>query len=198
MECPVCGNKKISPFATLCSVCDTDIVAFPLLEDLEEQSVVMLKDKVSLEGELTALEQIRRRDKVRYRRSLSRMYWFLFLLPLMFFVCGKKDLIKVDTTKVEALQQENQSLQDRIEELENRELIIPEGKEGEDKEKKEREKREEEGEVLHIIQQGDNFSVLAKKYLQDESKWSILSALNPTVTDYGKMMPGDTILIKIR
>lgn len=179
MECPVCGNKKISPFATHCSECNADIVAFPLLEDLEEQSVVILKDKVSLEGELTALEQLRRRDKTRYRKSLSRMYWFLFLLPLMLFVCGKKELMKEDTSKVEALQNENQSLQERILELENRELIIPE-------------------EVLHVVQKGDNLYVLAEKYLKDKTKWRRLSALNPEIRDYRKMMPGDTVLIKLK
>jgi hypothetical protein len=179
MECPVCGNTKISPFATQCSVCDTDIVAFPLLEDLEEQSIAILKDKVSLEGELTGLEQLRRRDKTRYRKNLSRMYWFLFLLPLIFFICGKRDLMKEDTAKIEVLQDKNQSLQEKIKELESRELIIPE-------------------EVIHVIQTGDNLSVLAKKYLQDGSKWRTLSALNPDIRDYKKMMPGDTILIKLR
>ncbi|MGK0388091.1 MAG: hypothetical protein ACI94Y_000819 [Maribacter sp.] len=186
MECPVCRNKKISPFATHCSVCDTDIIAFPLLEDLEEQSIAVLKDKISLEGELTALEQLRRRDKTRYRKSLSRMYWFLFLLPLFFFVCGKRNLMKEDTTRVEALQSDNQSLENknqsllkRIEELESRELVIQE-------------------EVIHVIQKGDNLSVLAKKYLQDGSKWRTLNTLNPDIRDYKKMIPGDTILIKLK
>lgn len=179
MECPVCKNKKISPFATHCSECNADIVAFPLLEDLEEQSITILKDKVSLEGELTALEQLRRKDKTRYRKSLSRMYWFLFLLPLMLFVCGRRDLMQEDTTRIEALQKENQILQDKIVVLENRALIIPE-------------------EVIHVVQKGDNLHSIAKRYLDDESKWKRIIALNPEIQDYKKLMPGDTILIKLR
>lgn len=205
MECPVCGNKKISPFATHCSKCDADIVAFPLLEDLEEQSIAILKDKVSLEGELVALEQLRRQDKARYRKKLNRAYWFLFLLPLMLFICGKRDVVKVDTQITQELENQNKPLQEissdnnsgkqpnntsdnitpppsntpNMPDTTSQTAIIPE-------------------KVFHIVKQGDNLYTLAKKYLHDETQWEKLSELNPHITNYKKMMPGDTVLIKLR
>lgn len=187
MECPVCENKDITAFATQCSVCGTDVVAFHLLDDLEEQTVSTLKENVSLEGELAAMERVRRAEKHHSRKCLNRMYWFLFLLPIMFFWCGKKNVIGTTDNKnkkqMEELEAKNASLEDEIKELKSQlSKPVPTVKK----------------EVTHIIKKGDSLSELAKLYLNDVSEWEKIYQLNPSIRDEKLLIPGDTIVIKLR
>lgn len=180
MECPVCGNNKISPFATHCLECGTDIVAFHLLDDLEEQCVTTLKDNVALEGELTALEQLRRDEKRRARKKLNRMWWFILLLPLLFLWFGRKEIPVTDDTALKALEEKNIELQAKVAKLEEK-LKKPIPKQ-----------------VTHVVKKGENLSKLAKLYLGNGSKWDVLHRLNPEIKNARLLIPGDTIIIKLK
>lgn len=196
MECPVCGNRKISPFATHCLECGADVLAFPLLDDLEEQCVVNLKEKVSLEGELTALSQLRKNDKKRYQQRMNRMYWFLFLLPLMFFWCGKKVPLDNELKKLEvkntSLERNNASLETKNNSLESNIVILQNQIDSLSRPK---------GfpkEVSHIVRKKETLYLLAKLYLGNGENWKRLVELNPRIDDPDYLQVGDTIVIKLR
>ncbi len=185
MECPVCENKSISPFATHCSECGTDVVAYPLLEDLEEQCVDTLKDKVALEGDMTELLQLRQRDKKQYDKKMGRMYWILLLFPLLFFWCGKKNIPvpakEVDNPvlikEVESLKKENLELKRELELARN--TVAP------------------SKEVLHKVVKGESLSFLAEKYLGDKGRWKEIHEYNSWIKDPELLSKGTEIKIKL-
>ncbi len=189
MECPVCGNKKISPFATHCMECGTDVVAFPLLEDLEQQCVDTLKDKVALEGDMTELLQLREKDKKHYDKRMSRMYWLLLLFPLLFFWCGKKSIPVppkiVDNpelvSSLEKMEKKNGELEIELEKTKAELLAIQSTKE-----------------IYHTVLKGETLSALAGKYLNDSERWKEIHSYNPQIKDPWLLTPGEKVLIKLK
>ncbi len=188
MECPVCGNTKISPFATHCLDCGTDVVAYPLLEDLEQQCVDTLKDKIALEGDMNELLKLRKKDKDEYGRKISRMYWFLLLIPLLFFWYGKKNIVLpaeiVDNPElvksVEYLEVENTRLEKELAAANAEILSLKNNKE-----------------ITHIVEKGESLSVLAGKYLKDPNRWKEIHEYNPDIKNPWLLTPGEKVLIKI-
>ncbi len=193
MECPVCGNKDITPFATQCSSCGTDVVAFPMLDDLEEQCVITLKENVALEGELTALQQLRKEDKKRHQKRMNRMLWFLLLFPLMFFWCGRK---AIPNTKVIELEKANATLTEQVDRLEKEKLEIMNNLSQEQEVKKDEDEIPDS--VVHVVKRGDSLSKLAYQYFGDYSKWKQIHELNPQITNSRLLRPGDTLVIQLK
>lgn len=194
MDCPVCHKKEISPFATHCPSCDADLVAFPILAQLEEQTMDTLKDKLSLEGKIITLQQTRLNEKKKYQRKMRGIYGLLCLLPILFFCLGKSSSRLVPTTST-FTHSEKQNLENQILKLEkeNKSLLLELD-----------ESREKLGlpyksdKVFHVVSKGETLSLLAKKYLGDFEKWQQIHDLNPQIKDYSLLYPGDSIEIILR
>jgi hypothetical protein len=172
MDCPVCGNN-VSPFSTTCLECGTDMVAFPLLDDLETQFVDTLKDKVALEGDLSEMIVEHRGDKKRVNKKLNRMY-MLLLFPLMFFWCGKKNVIVAD-------QERERIWQDSLAKVcaLNEDLIAQLNAEPEEPEY-----------FVHVVVQWKSLARLAKKYLNNDARWREIHAINPHVKNPRHLIQG--------
>lgn len=188
MECPVCDNKNISPFATHCLECGTDVVAYPLLEDLEQQCVDALKDKVALEGDISEMKQLRDRDKKDFGKRMNRMYWVLFLFPLMFFWCGKKNIPPAPRGPDPVLLDSIATLHHQNENLLN-DLNAAKRKIAELEDKKE---------IEHVVKNGDTLIELAQKYLGDGNRWPEILESNPSIKNTKRLTPGNTIIISLK
>ncbi len=178
MDCPVCHNKNISPFATHCLECNADVVAFPLLDDLEHQCIDTLKDKVALEGDITALAQIRESDKKQYSKRMGRMYWCLLLFPLLFFWCAKKPIPRAvveNTDKINLLEKENQQLKADLQAAKDEITILSNRKDTPSQIDPDKDA------IIHIVKKGESLSILAEKYLNDKNRWQELHKINPHI-----------------
>ncbi len=181
MDCPVCNHKDVPPFATVCPTCKSDVVAYALLDDIEESFVDTVKDKIAIEGDFKEMEKRTRLQLKNEGKKRGRLWFALLLFPLLFAWCAKKPLYKTEIQK-----EDNPVVRDSLE-LVKRELAMAKNK---------IKALESNADIYHLVKKGDRLEDIAEFYLKDREAWTAIHKINPHVKNPHVLSPGDTILIK--
>ncbi len=182
MQCPVCKHNEISPFATACPNCDADLVQFKLLDTVEEGYINAVKERIATEGDLLELEKQQKKELSASRRRGNNYLLLLFLLPLIYFICGKKHI----PTKPKIIE---------VQQLDS--LFFYKKKCIELQEKLNKGDGHGISSIRYIIRKGDKLENLALMFFGDKEIWKNIKEDNE-IPDEHEMIPGDTIFINLK
>ncbi|MEL6864107.1 MAG: hypothetical protein AAFP19_06805 [Bacteroidota bacterium] len=181
MDCPVCQYKKLNPIATNCPSCETDLVQWSLLNEVESQHVENIKARVSLEGELKTSQRDHREAMHRQKRRFNNLVLLLLTLPLLNLICTQRPLppvkqsIIISNDSIDHYKKANQALQTQIEALQTQEV----------------------SQIEYIIQEGDRLVDLGQLFYNDPNAGYLIGKQN-AVANPRRLQPGDTLTIRFR
>jgi hypothetical protein len=179
MDCPVCAQQDISPLATFCPHCGSDLVQFALLDDLEEEYVETVKEKIALGGDLIEQEKVHQREMSEVRQRFNRLVWLLFLLPFLVFICGRKSV----PTAAPVLQGAP------IDSLNHYKKLYHEAHKAMG--------AEYIDSIRYVIRKGDKLGMLGEMFFGNYDTWQRIKIEN-NIKDEHRLMPGDTLTLRLR
>ena len=183
MDCPVCQHKNVNPLQMHCPVCNADLTAFRMVDQIEEEYIEAIKNRVTLEGELARRRQEHTLNLQKNRRRANRLVLLLLCLPFLQLLCGKRPLPPV----VEAApvvsapdssafyQQQWQQANRQIQSLEAQKVKT----------------------VRYVIRKGDNLESIGRLFFNDWKAGYQIGRDNKVPNEY-QLPIGDTLYINFR